>query len=260
MVDHDGACMFKTIRIALLTSVLVMVGGAAWLQQARLTDWNEPLWAVVYPIAGDSSPATRAYIARLGADHFAALESFLAGQARDYGQRLARPVKMVLGPQRDALPPETSRNGSMLAVMAWSLRLRYWAWRQEAAEQLGDVSLFVVYHDPELTPRVPLSLGLREGGIGVVHAFAVNDMTQSNNVVIAHEFLHILGASDKYDPRTDQPIHPAGYAEPGRRPLHPQLRAEIMGGRIPLSAHTAAIPKGLAQVVIGPETAAEIGW
>lgn len=34
----------------------------------------------------------------------------------------------------------------------------------------------------------------------------------------------------------------------------------IMGGRIPLSPGKAEIPLGLDQVVVGPATAAEIGW
>ena len=36
--------------------------------------------------------------------------------------------------------------------------------------------------------------------------------------------------------------------------------AEIMGGRIPLSVGTAAIPDSLDDVVIGQRTATEINW
>ena len=78
--------------------------------------------------------------------------------------------------------------------------------------------------------------------------------------MIAHELLHTLGASDKYDLSNGLPIHPAGYADPDKRPRYPQDRAEIMGGRIPLSPGRAAIPRGLNQTVIGPVTASEIGW
>jgi hypothetical protein len=255
-----GDIMFKRIRITLLLFLLILVGVGAVLQQQRLTDWEEPLWIAVYPIAGDSSDSTRAYLQRLDVGHFAMIETFMVDQAREYKKRLARPVKLALGPRLDALPPAPPENGSLIAVMAWSLRLRYWAWQHESPDQLADVSLYLVYHDPRESPRIPHSLGMKEGRIGVVHAFAVNDMTQSNNVIITHEFLHVLGATDKYDPRNDLPIHPAGYADPRLEPLHPQSRAEIMGGRIPLSPVRAAIPDGLHQVVIGPETAAEIGW
>ncbi len=252
--------MFKKIRITLLLFVLFMVAAGTWLQQRRLTDWQEPLWVVVYPIAGDTSVTTRSYVDRLDVAQFGNIESFMARQARDYRKRLARPVKMILGPELDGQPPAPPNGGSLLSVVSWSLQLRFWAWRHESADQLGDVSMFVIFHDPERSPRVPHSLGLKEGSIGVVHAFAGNDTTQSNNVVITHELLHTLGATDKYDPHNDQPLHPDGYAEPDRVPLHPQVRAEVMAGRIPLAPGRAAIPRSLDQVVVGGVTAAEIGW
>ena len=56
------------------------------------------------------------------------------------------------------------------------------------------------------------------------------------------------------------PLYPAGYAEPQRQPPLPQRRAEIMGGRIPLSQTEAKMPRSLGEVVIGPYTAAEINW
>lgn len=252
--------MFKKIRIALLSFLLFMVAAGSWLHQSRLTDWKEPLWVVVYPIAGDSSAATRKYLERLSVDDFVPIEDFVAGQARQHRKRLGRAVKMVLGRPVEGMPPEPPTNGSILSIVSWSLRLRYWAWTHESDELLGDVSMFVIYHDPERSVRVPHSLGIEEGSIGVVHAFASRDMAQSNNVVVAHEFLHTLGATDKYDPRTNLPLHPVGFAAPDRRPLYPQTRAEIMAGRIPQTATSAAIPRNLGQTVIGPVTAQEIGW
>ena len=252
--------MFKKIRIALLLFVLFLVATGSWLHQRRLTDWEQPLWVVVYPIAGDSTGTTRTYLDGLRVDHFRRIESFLADQIGNYRKSVARPVKVILGPEIGRLPPAPPVSGSMPSVMLWSLGLRYWAWSHEADDLLGDISMFVIYHDPEHSPRVPHSLGVKEGSIGVVHAFAGNDMAQSNNVVITHELLHTLGATDKYDRRTDLPLHPTGYADPDRVPLHPQDYAEIMAGRIPLSPDTAAIPRDLQQAVVGPATAGEIGW
>ncbi len=83
--------------------------------------------------------------------------------------------------------------------------------------------MFVLYHDPALTPTVPHSLGLTKGLIGVVYAFAAPEMNGENNVVIAHEMLHTVGATDKYNPVDDAPRFPDGYGDPGQRPLFPQL-------------------------------------
>jgi hypothetical protein len=71
-------------------------------------------------------------------------------------------------------------------------------------------------------------------------------------VVIAHELLHTLGASDKYDPQSLAPVFPEGYAEPDRQPRHPQRLAEIMAGRFALAEGQLAMPERLGQTLIGP--------
>jgi hypothetical protein len=101
---------------------------------------------------------------------------------------------------------------------------------------------------------------LQKGLIGVVYAFASEEQAAQNNVVIAHELLHTLGARDKYEAGSNLPAHPDGYADPEREPLWPQEFAEIMAGRIPLSAHEAQMPAGLEQSLIGVATAREIRW
>ena len=119
--------------------------------------------------------------------------------------------------------------------------------------------IFVLFHDPVVGVRLPHSTGLQKGLIGVVNAFAQSDMEGSSNVVIAHELLHTLGATDKYEPN-GSPRFPDGYAEPDASPRTPQRRAEIMAGRIPVSETQAEIPEGMSQVVIGAQTAREINW
>jgi len=107
---------------------------------------------------------------------------------------------------------------------------------------------------------VPHSVGMQKGLVGVVHAFADRNMTRTNNVVIAHEILHTLGASDKYNPETLSPLFPIGYAEPERDPLHPQTLTEVMAGRYAIDAQTFEMPATLDEVVVGAATALEIGW
>jgi hypothetical protein len=120
--------------------------------------------------------------------------------------------------------------------------------------------MFVLYHDPSTLQSVPDSHGMQKGLIGVVHTFALKSMAGSNSIVIAHELLHTLGATDKYDPNNGTPLFPSGFAEPDRNPLYPQEKAEIMAGRRALSAQDAQMPPALGAVVVGPATAAEIRW
>jgi hypothetical protein len=85
-------------------------------------------------------------------------------------------------------------------------------------------------------------------------------MAGQNNIVIAHETLHTVGATDKYDLETGAPIYPGGYAEPDAEPRFPQRYAEIMAGQRALSEREREMPAELSHVVVGPATAGEIGW
>jgi hypothetical protein len=144
----------------------------------------------------------------------------------------------------------------------WSLKMRWFA--MHAAEVPGRapprIRIFVLYHDPATLQSVPDSHGLQKGLIGVVHAFAEKGMAGGNSIVIAHELMHTLGASDKYDPATGAPVFPIGLGNPGLKPLYPQTRAEIMAGRRALSATDFEMQASLRDVVVGPATAAEIRW
>ena len=131
---------------------------------------------------------------------------------------------------------------------------------RQQTEPHADIKVFALYHDPKQTHSLPHSLGLQKGLIGVVYAFAAPHMSESNNVIIAHEIMHTVGAKDKYDSSSSLPVYPDGYAEPNLKPRYPQLKAEIMGGRIPLGPNDAQIPRSLKQVIVGQQTAIEIGW
>jgi hypothetical protein len=253
---------WRKLRIGVLLAVLVIVALQALLWRHRLAAWDHTLWVAVYPIAGDDSPVTRGYIAALTGKGFDEIEEFMAREAGEHALPLAQPLRLELAPALAELPPEPPADRNLLGVVWWSLSLRRWASRMESsvAAPPGELRVFVVYHDPERSPRVPHSLALPQARIGVVHAFAATRQDGPNNVVVAHELLHAVGATDKYDPLTALPRHPDGYAEPDAEPLYPQALAEIMGGRVPLSPTRAEIPASLREVVIGAATAREIGW
>lgn len=254
--------MARTIRIVLLLLVLATVAQQAWLARSRAVAWNDPLRVTVYPLNGDGSEAAARYIGGIGVEVFQPIERFFVDESQRHGLNIHRPMRLTLAPPVALLPPAPPRPGSPLDVVAWSLRMRWWAWRNDTAAKSDkpQVRLYVQFFDPERHNRLPHSTGLERGMIGLINAFATPAMAGSNNVVIAHELLHTLGATDKYDPATNQPDFPDGYAEPERSPRLPQEYAEIMAGRIPKSAHQADIPESLDSTVIGLMTAAEIGW
>ena len=245
----------------LLLGLLLVVSVNACQDRLRSTRWNVPLYVALYPIAADDSEATRAYVASLDAAQFRPIDRFFAREARRYGVTIDEPVKTRLRAPLGERPPARAADAGLLATMLWSLELRYWAWRVSGhVREPEDVRIFVLLHDPKLTPSVPHSLGLTKGLIGVVYAFAAPEMSATNDVVIAHELLHTLGASDKYDPATDAPSYPDGYGDPREMPLYPQQTAELMAGRRMLSATRWVQAQSLDEVVIGPVTALEIRW
>lgn len=254
--------MFRTIRLAILLGLLVFVAMGAFLVRARTTDWDAPLWVAIHPINADRSEVASDYIAALSNDTFTPIEEFLAREAERYQVPISEPVRVELYDEVQESPPQLDRNGNALSTALWSLKLRFWAWRvgNDGSHPPPDIRMFVLFHDPASTPSVPHSLGLQKGLVGVVYAYADGGMTGANNIVIAHEFLHTVGASDKYDGDDDRPLFPTGYADPEQQPLYPQERAEVMAGRRMLSEHEWDMPASLRGVVVGPETAAEINW
>lgn len=252
--------MFKAIRISILLLILVFVAMSTWLTAARSTDWNNSLWIKIYPINADGSEESARYIDTLTVEDFSGIEDFVAREVTRYGRPVDRPLRVELGDEIHEQPPAVDPDKGVLGIMLWSLRMRWWA-SATAGEQdriEPDVRIFVRYHRLEDAVLLENSVGLQKGMVGVVNARATTRQRGSNNVIIAHEFLHTLGATDKYDPRTGQPVAPDGLAEPDRVPLYPQRYAEIMGGRIAESPGIASVPKSLDYAVIGPLTASEI--
>lgn len=253
--------MFKTVRIVILLLVLATVAQTAWLARARATAWEDTLHVGIYPIAADDSAQTRRYVEALKRDSFEKIDVFFDEEAKRYDLNLWKPVSFAVAPPPAGKPPLPPREANALQAILWSLQLRWWAWRNDRIDgPRPAVRLFVLFHDPAVSPRLPHSTGLERGMLGVINAFASESMAGSNAAVIAHELLHTLGATDKYDPVTNLPRYPDGYAEPERSPRLPQEFAEIMGGRIPHSETEAETPRSLAYVLIGSATAREIRW
>ena len=252
--------MFKTVRIGVLLLVLVIVAGNAWLTGLRITDWDIPLEVVIYPVNGDGSEETAAYIDGLEVDIFRQVARYLASEGAGYQIELLNPVTIELAPEVVSLPPSAPFGGNILQIMIWSLKLRWWAWWVDTHDGLANIRIFVLYFNPAHYKNLGHSLGLKEGQLCLVKAFAEYRSAAQNNVIITHELLHTLGATDKYEPESGMPFFPDGFAEPKKSPLYPQYRAEIMGGLVPASEEEGRMPDNVGQTLIGPLTAAEIGW
>ncbi len=252
--------MRKNLRYLVLLLILLFVAANEALNKLRSTSWENPLWLRIYAVNGDGRSATDRYIDSLTSEHFRQIEIFLNREARRYGIEIDA-IDVEYNGRLQSGPPQPPGGHSVLENIWWSLKFRAWAtyrgWSSDG--DTGDVELFVSYYDIETTQSLRHSVGLQGGLIGIINAFADLSYRGSNQVVITHELMHTLGASDKYGANS-QPAHPEGYAEPFRNPLYPQRLAEIMGGRIPLSAQNFRMPNSLAEVIVGAYSASEINW
>ena len=252
-----------TLRLAALVALLIFVAIGAWLDRARSRDWDAPLRITVYPVTESTDAGVRAYTAALTAADFRDVETFFAEEAEDYDVELAQPVRIRVSHAATALPPALPDRPGALTIALWSLRLRYFAARTAWNDPLPtpDIQVFAVYSP--LRPgsmAMPDSVGLSKGLVAVTHLYGDREATERNHVVLVHEVLHTLGATDKYDPTTSQPLVPFGLGEPDLQPLFPQQFGEIMAGRIAIDWTEAVIAGSLDDMLVGPQTASEIGW
>ena len=252
--------MWKKIRIVILLLILATVIQNTWLDKADLA-WKNNFYVAVYPVNVDNSAKVSEYLRTLTREDFEPIAEYFASEAEPYYLGLRRPIEVQLGAQVDEIPPVPPSDGNVLSTIIWSLKFRYFAWRHSPKVNVKPaIRLYLLYYDPVTHPRLSHSTALNKGRIGRVNLFGDSAYAKQNLVILAHELLHTLNATDKYDFANSMPIYPDGFAEPDKSPRYPQDFAELMGGRTPISEDKAQIPKSLKQTLIGAKTAREIGW
>ena len=249
-------------RYLVLLLILLGLSAHKLYKNSHVRSWQQTLSVVVYPSNGDGLASTEAYIRSLRTPNIEEIARFINSEAHRYGVKNVAAIDMQLGDSSFGVPPSLPRNRNALSNIIWSLYFRGWTNIKlyASAASVPDIALFVVFFDPNHSKQLDHSIGLAGSMTARINAFADRKYQGSNNVVIAHELLHTVGATDKYDAETNQPLLPHGFADPQKSPLYPQRQAEIMGGRIPVGPHTAIMPQNLQQIVVGRSTALELYW
>lgn len=254
--------LFKMFRIVALLTVLIIVAAGTWLTERRLANWERPVWVTFYPIAADPSEDSLKFVRDVSEESYREIDEFFQQQADRFGIGLTPVIRIQVAPVSTDLPPDLPYRNAPHEVAWWSLKMRWYAWNMDRKDGLikPDIQVFALYHGSESTSEKHISVGLRKGMFGLVNIYANDGMNSRNQVVIAHELLHVFGASDKYAIGNSEPLYPHGYADPNQKPLFPQTRCEIMGGRIALSSYESVMPRSLKRCTIGEQTAREIGF
>ncbi len=254
--------MFKLIRITLLLILLAFVAFYSKSQRLASRSWTSTLGIIIHPINGDNgSRIVEEYIEQLKVEKFDEIDRFIQQQSENYGLLMEQATFTRLEQKLLQAPPsDPELNSNVLAIIWWGLKLRYWAFQNlPKADNYQNINVIIYYHEARPGRTLPHSLGLDKGLIAIVHAFASEQQEAQNNIIITHEFLHTLGATDKYN-KHNEPRYPDGYAEPDLNPLFPQKLAEIMSGRLALSANDSRMADSLSDCIIGEKTAREINW
>lgn len=252
--------MWRNIRIAILLLILLTVVQETWRNKTDLA-WKDNFYVAVYPVNADASTTVSAYLQTLTRDDFEPVAEYFATEAESYHLGLRRPIEVQLGAQVNDIPPAPPTDGSALGSILWSLKFRFFAWQHSPKVNVKpNIRLYLLYYDPAAHPALSHSTALNKGRVGRVNLFGDSSHAKQNLVILAHELLHTLNATDKYDLQTTLPAYPDGFAEPDKSPLYPQHFAELMGGRVAVSEVQAEIPLSLKHTLIGKKTAREIGW
>jgi hypothetical protein len=254
--------VFKLMRIVFLLSIFFVILLSTWMTEKQMAAWERPILVTIYPIVADQEKETDRFTRNVDLEAFREINDFFNRESGLYGFTVTPAFRFQLAPVSYEKPPPTPEQFSPAAIAWWSLKMRWWAWKMDFSDDLvqPDIQMFVQYHSLNGNNEVGISVGMRKGRYGIVKAYARDALQPQNLVVFTHEMLHVLGATDKYVLSTGEPIFPHGFAYPDKRPLFPQEKAEIMGGRIPLSSFESVMPDSLEYCRIGRLTAEEIGF
>jgi hypothetical protein len=250
------------MRVVLLLSIFFVIVVGTWMTEKRMAAWDRPILVTIYPIIADEDESTAKFVEEIDARTFDEVNRFINREAQPYGFSVNPAFRFQVAEPGYEVPPEPPQRHDLVAIAWWSLKMRWWSWRKNSADGLitPDIQMFVLYHGVRGNSELGLSVGMRKGRYGIVKAYARRGLQSTNHIVFTHELLHVLGATDKYDMASGNPIFPDGYAKPDLVPLFPQQHAEIMAVRIPLSYERSRKAGSLEQCRIGRLTAREIGF
>ena len=249
-----------SILLVLLLGVLLYAYNDVTRRRARNEFDRTLMVALVLVEHGDVAPeALQALRSRVW--H---LEARLYQQFRRFRKLAVKPFAFVVyGPAKLRVPLPEAPDSSWLALLRHALELRSFASDVDSQIDLPsrgfDARIYVV-----VTPPGPENRGLVEGlsehggWIGVARSEFDAENVDITLFVAAHELLHLLGATDRYD-AMGRTLIPEGLAEPELRPRFPQKYAEIMARNRPISPDNEVRPSSLDELWVGQLTAAELG-
>lgn len=228
----------------------------------RRNEWEATLNIAV--ILLDEAPVDEDALRALS-DRAAAAEDRLALEHARYQPGRPRPFHFELfGPAHVSQRPPELGGDSLTELLVHTWELRRYVHHVDAALGVDrgrfDSRVYTTLRPASSDAKTHVEGQSETGGrVAQVRVELDASMVDLAWIVITHELLHTLGASDKYLPGGETRI-PEGLADPDRSPRFPQDQVEVMARNRPLAADREVIPTTLAELGVGPLTAREIGW
>lgn len=259
---------FFWIRLSILLFILfvVVLYAVKDLRSRRgRNKWERTLDVAIVVVHVEGTPAVDPDAVRVLEERLPALEERLRSEAERHRPGMESPFRIRLkGPvlTRSAPPSPASESAVDLARQAVNMK----GWLREVDPAAGvdpdhwDSRIYVIVRRPASKTRAFVEgESEQDGRVGTVSVELDAAMADLTLIVVTHELMHTLGATDKYD-AAGRTIAPDGLAEPERAPVYPQRYAEVMARNRPLSPTSEAVPGTLDELAVGAKTAKEIGW
>jgi hypothetical protein len=254
---------FFFARVASLLTVLALVLLYAWNDRRRRlarTEWKRPLnYALVLVRNGPVPTRTT----QLFDKRVAAIEQKLDDEYRRRGGAFAPFHFAVFGPVDTVRPPPEAPEEGLLALVEHTWARFVWQREIDGAISLDargfDGRVYVVMKPASGATSYVEGLSELGGVVGMASVEIDESSVDFALIVTAHELMHTLGATDKYD-ATGHTRAPDGLAEPELSPLYPQRYTELMARGRSVAPGVEEPPSSIAEVRIGDATAREIGW
>lgn len=248
---------FRNGRVVAL--VVLMLGIIAWglgrqRRNDRRTRWERPLTVSIVLVSQEAVSEAAVSKWRDTAEQLTGW--FDREWKRRRPQGMPDPVQFVLEQTAAvrALPvaPEDTRSavefGRALDAIDVAAHVRH-----------NDATVYVMLSNAASQAQRVEGIGEAGGRRGMVFVEAnATDLTLET-VALAHELLHCLGATDKYDAK-GHAVVPAGLVAPEQSPLYPQPAGEVMVGEVAISETDGRPLRTLSEAQVGPATASEIHW
>jgi hypothetical protein len=267
-VKRSKRSVFFWIRVSILLFILFVVSLYAIrdLRSRRGRNaWDRTLDVALVVVHVEGTPAVDPDAVRVLEERIPALEDRLQEEAERHHPDLRKPFRIRLkGPVIVSAPPPSPKSEGAVDLAKQAVDMKKWLSdvdpRAGVEPDQWDSRIYVSVRKPASALRSFVEgESEQDGRVGTVAVELDASMADLTLIVVTHELMHTLGASDKYD-ANGRTLVPDGLAEPDRSPLDPQRYAEVMARNRPLSPTSEAIPKSIDELAVGPKTATEIGW